>query len=212
MPPDKNMSATCITACWPPLPTKRPLYAAPANWPNGPICSSRCAPPRRRSQKPSVGTISFTSLSSASRSPHPEVSIMNLSKTLPVRSAPLFSKADRLELNLCQRLNRMGAYAGIRLFFRIISRLGDGVFWYVLALLLPLLLGMQGLAALGHITVTGLICVAVYSQLKNRLVRQRPFISWAAIRAHTAPLDLYSFPSGHTMNAVNFAVLFSVFY
>src|SRR5690606_41010632 len=24
--------------------------------------------------------------------------------------------------------------------------------------------------------------------------------------------DLYSFPSGHTMNAVNFAVLFSVFY
>ncbi|QQD20648.1 phosphatase PAP2 family protein [Oceanospirillaceae bacterium ASx5O] len=137
---------------------------------------------------------------------------MNLSKTLPVRSAPLFSKADRLELNLCQRLNRMGAYAGIRLFFRIISRLGDGVFWYVLALLLPLLLGMEGLAALGHITVTGLICVAVYSQLKNRLVRQRPFISWAAIRAHTAPLDLYSFPSGHTMNAVNFAVLFSVFY
>jgi len=137
---------------------------------------------------------------------------MNLSKTLPVRSAPLFSKADRLELNLCQRLNRMGAYAGIRLFFRIISRLGDGVFWYVLALLLPLLLGMEGLAALGHITVTGLICVVVYSQLKNRLVRQRPFISWAAIRAHTAPLDLYSFPSGHTMNAVNFAVLFSVFY
>lgn len=137
---------------------------------------------------------------------------MNLSKTLPVRSAPLFSKADRLELNLCQRLNRMGAYAGIRLFFRIISRLGDGVFWYVLALLLPLLLGMEGLAALGHITVTGLICVTVYSQLKNRLVRQRPFISWAAIRAHTAPLDLYSFPSGHTMNAVNFAVLFSVFY
>ncbi len=137
---------------------------------------------------------------------------MNLSKTLPVRSAPLFSKADRLELNLCQRLNRMGAYAGIRLFFRIISRLGDGVFWYVLSLLLPLLLGMEGLAALGHITVTGLICVAVYSQLKNRLVRQRPFISWATIRAHTAPLDLYSFPSGHTMNAVNFAVLFSVFY
>src|SRR5690606_2799381 len=136
---------------------------------------------------------------------------MNLSKTLPVRSAPLFSKADRLELNLCQRLNRMGAYTSIRLFFRAISRLGDGEFWYVLALSLPLLRGMEGLAALGHITVTGLICVAVYSQLKNRLVRQRPSISWAGLRAHTAPLDLYSFPSGHTMNAVNFAVLFSVF-
>lgn len=137
---------------------------------------------------------------------------MNLSKPLPARSALLFSKADRLELNLCQRLNRMGAYTSIRLFFRAISRLGDGVFWYVLALSLPLLLGMEGVAALGHISITGLVCVAIYSQLKNRLVRQRPFISWAAIRAHIAPLDLYSFPSGHTMNAVNFAVLFSVFY
>src|SRR5690606_3034091 len=159
MPPDKNMSATCITACWPPLPTKRPLYAAPANWPNGPICCSRCAPPRGRKQKPSVGTISLTSITSACRAPYREYRMRNLRKTLAVRSTPLFSKADRLELNLCQRLNRMGAYAGIRLFFRIISRLGDGVFWYVLALLLPLLLGMEGLAALGHITVTGLICV-----------------------------------------------------
>lgn len=137
---------------------------------------------------------------------------MELSKTLSARSAPLFSKADRLELNLCQRLNRMGAYSGIRLFFRAISRLGDGVFWYCLALGLPLLMGMEGLAAVGHITITGLVCVAIYSQLKNRLVRQRPFICWEEIRAHTAPLDLYSFPSGHTMNAVNFAVLFSVFY
>ena len=137
---------------------------------------------------------------------------MELSKSLPVRNTLLFSKADRLELNLCQRLNRMGAYTGIRLFFRAISRLGDGVFWYSLALVLPLLMGMDGIAAVGHIAMTGLVCVGIYSQLKNRLVRQRPFISWEEIRAHTAPLDLYSFPSGHTMNAVNFAVLFSVFY
>tara|TARA_Y100000815_G_scaffold159615_1_gene144934 strand:- start:235 stop:726 length:492 start_codon:yes stop_codon:yes gene_type:complete len=106
----------------------------------------------------------------------------------------------------------MGQYTSVRLFFKSISRLGDGVFWYSLALSLILLQGVEGLAAVGHMTVTGLICVAIYSQLKNRLVRQRPFISWDDIRAHTAPLDLYSFPSGHTMNAVNFAVLFSVFF
>lgn len=137
---------------------------------------------------------------------------MELNKSLQPRSVLLFNKADRFELSLCQRLNRTGRYTSVRLFFKGISRLGDGVFWYSLALLLPLLMGMEGLAAVGHITVTGLVCVAVYSQLKNRLVRQRPFISWDEIRAHTAPLDLYSFPSGHTMNAVNFAVLFSVFY
>jgi undecaprenyl-diphosphatase len=49
-------------------------------------------------------------------------------------------------------------------------------------------------------------------QHKKRLVIQSPFISFSAIQAHTAPLDLYSFPSGHTMNAVNFAVLFCYFF
>ena len=138
---------------------------------------------------------------------------MNQSKTLQPQNALLFNKADRLELTLCQLLNRTGDFRGVRLFFKAISRLGDGVFWYTLALALPLLMGLEhGIAAIGHIAVCGLVCVAIYSQLKNRLVRQRPFISWREISAHTAPLDLYSFPSGHTMNAVNFAVLFSMFY
>jgi len=125
----------------------------------------------------------------------------------------LFQKADHYEVSLCQRLNRMGYYRAIRLFFKAVSRLGDGVFWYSLALCMPFLLGFkEGLATVAHITVTALICVAIYSQLKNRLVRQRPFISFKDIQSHTAPLDLYSFPSGHTMNAVNFAILFSWFY
>ncbi|MAK91456.1 MAG: phosphatase PAP2 family protein [Oceanospirillaceae bacterium] len=136
---------------------------------------------------------------------------MDMSKTLQPRSALLFSKADRFELNLCQLLNRTGRYTSVRLFFKAISRLGDGVFWYTLALAMPLTMGARGLEAVGHMAITGLTCVLIYSQLKNRLVRQRPFISWDAINAHTAPLDLYSFPSGHTMNAVNFAVLFCVF-
>lgn len=137
---------------------------------------------------------------------------MELRKKPFSKSALLFNRADRAERKICQRLNQIGASKNIRLFFRMISRLGDGVFWYCLMLLLPLFLGMQGLAILGHIVITGLVCVTIYSQLKNRLVRQRPFISWQDIEAHTAPLDLYSFPSGHTMNAVNFAVLFSFFY
>ncbi|KZZ41678.1 MAG: phosphatase PAP2 family protein [Saccharospirillaceae bacterium] len=137
---------------------------------------------------------------------------MALAKPMQPKAALLFSKADRLELTLCQQMNRMGYYRTIRLFFRAISRLGDGVFWYSLALALPFVYGAEAILALGHITLTALLCVAVYSQLKNRLVRQRPFISFRDITAHTAPLDLYSFPSGHTMNAVNFAVLFSVFF
>lgn len=137
---------------------------------------------------------------------------MMVTKPLAAKTALLFHKADHFELTLCQRMNRMGYYSAIRLFFKGISRLGDGVFWYSLALLMPLLYGMDALYALAHITVTSLLCVAIYSQLKKRLVRQRPFISFADITAHTAPLDRYSFPSGHTMNAVNFAILFSAFF
>ena len=137
---------------------------------------------------------------------------MALTKPMPTKAALLFNKADRLELTLCQQMNRMGYYRAVRLFFKSISRLGDGVFWYSLAIALPFFYGAEAIYALGHITITALICVAIYSQLKNRLVRQRPFISFNDITAHTAPLDLYSFPSGHTMNAVNFAILFSVFF
>jgi undecaprenyl-diphosphatase len=137
---------------------------------------------------------------------------MEIAKQLQPKTALLFNKADHFEIRLCQQMNRMGFNRNVRMFFKTISRLGDGVFWYSLGLLLPLLFGIEGMAALGHLLVCGLVCVTIYSQLKNRLVRQRPFISFSAIQAHTAPLDLYSFPSGHTMNAVNFAVLFCYFF
>lgn len=131
------------------------------------------------------------------------------------KTALLFQRVDLFELRTCQQFNRIGCYREIRLFFKGISRLGDGVFWYGLALLCGYFYYSDtgtGLAAIGHISLTALVSVAIYSQLKNRLVRQRPFISFRDIEAHTTPLDLYSFPSGHTMNAVNFAILFSVFF
>lgn len=137
---------------------------------------------------------------------------MEATKTMPAKAALLFNKADQFELSLCQRMNRMGYYRAIRLFFKAISRLGDGVFWYTLAPVIVFFYGLEALPALAHISVMALLCVLIYSQLKNRLVRQRPFISFNAITAHTAPLDLYSFPSGHTMNAVNFAILLSAFF
>lgn len=137
---------------------------------------------------------------------------MELSKRRQQRAEFLFKKADLFELALCQKMNRLGHLRAIRLFFKGVSRLGDGVFWYTLALCLPFVTGIEGVFAIAHIFTAALVCVFIYSQLKNRLVRQRPFISFPDIMAHTAPLDKYSFPSGHTMNAVNFAILFSWFF
>jgi len=53
--------------------------------------------------------------------------------------------------------------------------------------------------------VTGMLGVALYKILKRAFVRERPFITHAAIVMAAVPLDRYSFPSGHTLHAVSFA-------
>jgi len=42
-------------------------------------------------------------------------------------------------------------------------------------------------------------------RLNHSFVRERPFIRHAGISQVGAPLDRYSFPSGHTLHAVSFA-------
>ena len=103
----------------------------------------------------------------------------------------------------------LGDQLSVQRFFCAISRLGDGVFWYLMIMSLPLLMGSAGAWSAFHIAATGLITTVLYSALKAVMVRERPCISYPDITAFTAPLDRYSFPSGHTMNAVGFAVMFS---
>jgi undecaprenyl-diphosphatase len=91
--------------------------------------------------------------------------------------------------------------------FAVASRLGDGVFWYSLMLLLPLLFGTAGLAAAVQLAAAGIIGTVLYRQLKERLARERPCNLNPRIRAGARPLDRYSFPSGHTLHAVSFTVI-----
>jgi undecaprenyl-diphosphatase len=60
-------------------------------------------------------------------------------------------------------------------------------------------------------SIVALIGVFIYKILKNNMVRQRPYISWEQIKQGTAPLDWYSFPSGHTLQATLFTII-AVFY
>jgi len=92
-----------------------------------------------------------------------------------------------------------------RALFRVASRLGDGVVWYVLILALPLLYGLSAVRPAIVMAVTGIVGLALYKMLKRVFVRERPFITHSAIDLAAAPLDRYSFPSGHTLHAVSFA-------
>nr|WP_211368033.1 phosphatase PAP2 family protein [Pseudoxanthomonas sangjuensis] len=112
----------------------------------------------------------------------------------------------------CLRANRWGAWRGVRGFFAAISRLGDGVFWYVLMGALVVLDGMAGLAASAHMAATGVVPLTMYKLLKRWTKRPRPFAADGRIQAWIAPLDEFSFPSGHTLHAVSFTLVALAYY
>jgi len=116
----------------------------------------------------------------------------------------LLARFDNAEYRLCRRLNRGVEHTGIRVFFKTASRLGDGVIWYALMLALPAIYGLRGLNVALVMLVSGAAGLAVYKFLKRTFVRERPFIRYTGISLAGAPLDRYSFPSGHTLHAVAF--------
>lgn len=116
------------------------------------------------------------------------------------------------EARWCRHANRYGRRRGIRCVFRGISRLGDGIFWYLLMLALVLADGMEGLRASVHMAATGVVALTLYKLLKGWTRRPRPFAADMRIRAWSAPLDEYSFPSGHTLHAVSFSIVALAYY
>jgi undecaprenyl-diphosphatase len=119
----------------------------------------------------------------------------------------LWQRVDRAERSLCLRINRGCHRLSLRRFFVIVSRLGDGIAWYALMASLAVAGGTSGATAAAQMATAGIIGVLLYRVLKTRLVRERPYVSHAGILLGTAPLDRYSFPSGHTLHAVCFTTL-----
>jgi undecaprenyl-diphosphatase len=114
------------------------------------------------------------------------------------------ARVDAAELGICRTLNALSGRPPVRRTFQLVSRLGDGVLWYALLLALPLLRGRAGVRPALSMALIGIIGVLLYKVLKQTLVRERPFITHRGISLHGAPLDRYSFPSGHTLHAVAF--------
>ena len=127
-------------------------------------------------------------------------------------AAGLLDLARNLDMSVCRLFNRANRRRQIGRFFALISRLGDGVFWYSLMAIVPLIYGWQGLWSSVQMGLTGLVCLLVYKQLKSRTSRPRPFLNSEAIFRTVPPLDKYSFPSGHTLHAVAFTMLLFAWY
>jgi len=116
-------------------------------------------------------------------------------------------EAGNGERRLCLALNRWAARRALMRLLRIVSRLGDGVFWYALIGALALLGGTRGQHAALHMSLVGAVSATLYRVLKRWTRRPRPFRMHADITAYIAPLDEFSFPSGHTLHAVGFTLV-----
>ncbi|HRN62570.1 MAG TPA: phosphatase PAP2 family protein [Luteimonas sp.] len=127
-------------------------------------------------------------------------------------SAPQPNRWSRSDSGWCLRANRVGARLGVRRYFAVVSRLGDGVFWYTLMAMMIVVDGWSGLAASAHLALTGVAALTLYKALKRWTKRPRPFAADGRIRAWVAPLDEFSFPSGHTLHAVAFTVVALAYY
>jgi len=145
------------------------------------------------------------------RSIHRSEKELSTEEMSELRTSNMFERIDQMEMRLCMLMNNSSQRAFIRLYFRAISRLGDGVLWYSLLTLLPYMNGKQGFYQAIHILLTALCVLAIYKYLKKSLVRERPFISFDNIQQAAPALDRYSFPSGHTMHALSFAIMFSFY-
>jgi undecaprenyl-diphosphatase len=134
--------------------------------------------------------------------------------TPPSPPPPEFLSESRFALDrrVCMMANHWGGRRLVGRFFGVVSRLGDGFFWYALMAALALLGGQRGIAAAAHMAVTGLAALWVYRLLKRWTRRPRPYRACPGVIAHVPPLDEFSFPSGHTLQAVGFSFVALAWY
>ena len=112
----------------------------------------------------------------------------------------------------CLRFNRASTNPLTRRIFRLISRLGDGIFWYCLMLGLLVRYQSDALLPVLHMAAAGLVCTVLYKWLKRKTHRPRPYSRNKGINCGVAPLDQFSFPSGHTLHAVAFSIVALAYY
>lgn len=123
-----------------------------------------------------------------------------------------FARLDALEGRLCLPCNLITRYWPVRTYFQLVSRLGDGVLWYIMLAALPITFGQSALLPTAHMGITALAGVLIYKGIKGSMLRERPFASHVGLTAMAKPLDRYSFPSGHTLQATAFLVMLGHYY
>ncbi len=112
-----------------------------------------------------------------------------------------------LDRRVVVSVNRLNLRPHLGRFFAVVSRLGDGVFWYALMAVIPFVHGWEAWPLSVALALNGAACTLIYKMLKVSTRRCRPCDAVVAMHRTVAPLDRFSFPSGHTLHAVGFTLL-----
>ena len=113
----------------------------------------------------------------------------------------------RLDLDATTGSNRANNQRQCRVVFAWASRLGDGWLWYALAIALLVVEGFAAVPVVVAMAAAGVVGTTIYAALKRGIRRPRPSTVRAGLTLTVAPLDRFSFPSGHTLHAVAFSVV-----
>lgn len=111
------------------------------------------------------------------------------------------------DLRGCIYLNHWSDRAWIAQFFKMISRLGDGTFWYAMLAIVWFAHGFLYVVQVIYLLLASSIGTLIYKVLKRHTVRPRPYQVHQVIVLGERPLDHFSFPSGHTLHAVMITVV-----
>ncbi|ESQ15666.1 MAG: hypothetical protein N838_08090 [Thiohalocapsa sp. PB-PSB1] len=131
---------------------------------------------------------------------------------LETNMKPWLQLLNEIETPVCRRWSQNTRQRWFFRPFALISRLGNGVFWYSLMVVLPLVDGLYGLETALHMLLTSGVALLLYRRVKGMTQRVRPCHYDMDITAGTPPLDRYSFPSGHTLHAVSFSTVALYYY
>jgi undecaprenyl-diphosphatase len=113
----------------------------------------------------------------------------------------------RWDERACLRANRIVRHRSALGLLRAASWLGDGIFWYALMLAMLLARPLEAVPAVLHMMLVGVTGALAYRALKRGTSRARPYETHHYIEVGAAPLDRFSFPSGHALHAVAFTIV-----
>lgn len=119
---------------------------------------------------------------------------------------------DKADLWLTRQFQRATQRAGLMPVLRNFSRITDGPLWYGVLTALLLDQDERAKACLHALLWVGSINLLLYFIIKPLVRRQRPFVAGPGLIPCAPTLDRYSFPSGHMLHAISFAIVIITFY